>query len=170
MQKKRHRLDERGQEVGIERFNVDRVASNTLASHRIVQWVTRTLGINAAEDLYSDLNARHFVEGKNLNNREMLVDAAVRVGADPDNACAFLDSDEGNVQIERSQQRLGEVGISGIPTLILGGQLVMPSGALGSDVLVETFRKIEEKGGMHGALFAEDLSIPPHVLEETLVL
>lgn len=50
-QKARHGLKERGQEVGIEKFNLDRVASNTLMSHRLVQWVTKTLGINAAETL-----------------------------------------------------------------------------------------------------------------------
>ena len=109
-QKRRHALKERGREVGIEHFNLDRVASNTvrqplshaasplrraascplccrdrqnaggadtrsgvggtcgsvshqLASHRLVQWVTKTLGVNAAERMYADLNARHFVEG-----------------------------------------------------------------------------------------------------------
>ena len=43
-QKASHGLKERGQEVGIEKFNLDRIASNTLASHRLVQWVTRTKG------------------------------------------------------------------------------------------------------------------------------
>ena len=72
-QKARHRMKERGQEVGIEKFNLDRIASNTLASHRLVQWVTRTLGVNAAETLYAELNKRHFVDGEKLNSREMLV-------------------------------------------------------------------------------------------------
>ena len=72
-QKARHRLKERGQEVGIEHFNLDRIASNTFASHRVVQWVTRTLGTNSAERLYAELNRRHFVEGQKLNSREMLV-------------------------------------------------------------------------------------------------
>jgi len=44
MQKARHGLKERGQEVGIEHFNLDRIASNTMSSHRLVQWVTKTLG------------------------------------------------------------------------------------------------------------------------------
>ena len=39
-QKQRHNLKGRGQEVGIEKFNLDRRASSTLASHRLVQWVT----------------------------------------------------------------------------------------------------------------------------------
>ena len=43
-QKASHGLKERGQEVGIAKFNLDRIASNTLPSHRLVQWVTKTKG------------------------------------------------------------------------------------------------------------------------------
>lgn len=53
-QKKRHRLKERGLEVGIQHFNLDRTASNTFASHRLVQWVTKTYGINKAEGMPSN--------------------------------------------------------------------------------------------------------------------
>ena len=50
-QKRRHGLKERGREVGIEHFNLDRIASSTLASHRLVQWVTKQRGVTAAETL-----------------------------------------------------------------------------------------------------------------------
>uniref|UniRef100_A0A7S2INA4 DSBA-like thioredoxin domain-containing protein n=1 Tax=Haptolina brevifila TaxID=156173 RepID=A0A7S2INA4_9EUKA len=169
-QKSQHRLKERGQEVGIEHFNLDRVASNTLASHRLVQWITRTLGINCAERLYNDLNQRHFVEGEKLNSHEMLVEAASSVGAQPEETRRFLEGEEGIVEIRRAQKRLAKIGISGIPTLILGGQWQLPSGALGADSLVNAFRSIEGQGGAIGSLFAEDLSIPPMVLEEDLML
>ena len=81
-QKERHNLKGRGREVGIEHFNLDRVASNTMASHRLVQWVTKTLGVNAAENMYNDLNQKHFEGGVKLNDREMLLEAAVAVGAE----------------------------------------------------------------------------------------
>ena len=55
-QKRRHRLKERGQEVGIEHFNLDRLASNTLASHRLVQWITKLYGCIASEAVYNVLN------------------------------------------------------------------------------------------------------------------
>mmetsp|Transcript_16483 Transcript_16483/g.36910 ORF Transcript_16483/g.36910 Transcript_16483/m.36910 type:complete len:231 (-) Transcript_16483:261-953(-) len=169
-QKARHRLKERGQEVGIERFNLDRVASNTLASHRLVQWVTRTLGVNAAETLYADLNRRHFVEGCKLNSREMLVEAAEKVGCDPATTRDFIDSNEGKEEIQRAQERLRTLGVSGIPTVILGGKYMLPSGAVGAGTLVEAFRQVEAEGGAPASLFAEDLSIPAHVLEEDLDL
>jgi len=169
-QKQHHRLKERGREVGIEHFNLDRVASNTLASHRLVQWVTRTLGINAAERLYNDLNERHFVEGSKLNCTEMLAAAAVDVGAEEPAARRLLEGDEGAEEIRQAQQKLRALGVSGIPTLILGGQWQLPSGALGASTLVEAFRSLEAQGGAVGSQFGEVLAIPSTVLEEDLVL
>ena len=94
-QKASHGLKERGQEVGIERFNLDRIASNTLASHRLVQWVTKTKGLTAAERLYNDLNYQHFELGRKLNDRQMLAAAAEEhAGVPAAQSLAFLATDE----------------------------------------------------------------------------
>lgn len=169
-QKRRHGLKERGLEVGIPKFNLDRIASNTLASHRLVQWVTRTLGINAAETMYNSLNKLHFEDGQKLNNTAMLVEEAVAVGADAEEAREFLESEAGKPEIQAAQAKLRELGVSGIPTLILAGKWQMPSGAIGASSLVDAFRQLEEMGGGTGSMFAEALAIPDTVMEETLVL
>ena len=78
-QKKRHQLKERGREVGIEHFNLDRKASNTLKSHRLVQWVTKHYGCAHSEALYDVLNVEHFVNGKKLNDAKMLFECAKKI-------------------------------------------------------------------------------------------
>ena len=169
-QKARHQLKERGQAVGIEHFNLDRVASNTLASHRLVQWVTRTIGVTAAERLYADLNHRHFELGQKLNDTGMLVEAAAAAGADAAEAEAFLASREGVEQIERVQGMLRSMGVHSIPTFVVGAERVV-GGAAHADDFEHLFRAIEEEG--HGApqsLFAAALEIPHSVLEEPLAL
>ena len=168
-QKERHNMKGRGQEVGIEHFNLDRVASNTMASHRLVQWVTKTQGVNAAEDMYADLNTKHFEGGVKLNDREMLVEAAVKVGADRDAATAFLaDENEGRPEIEAAQRKLRDLGVSGIPTLILGGKHQLPSGANHAETLIQAFRKVEDAGGATGSAFAAALNISDEVMAETI--
>jgi len=169
-QKRQHRLKERGHEVGIAHFNLDRVASNTLASHRLVQWTTRTLGINAAEALYNNLNRLHFEEGRKLNDHDMLATQAAAVGADAAEARRVLASGEGAAQIAAAQEQLATLGVNGIPTLILGGRWRLPSGALGAQTLVDTFRSIEGMGGATDTLFAKALEIPDAVMEERLAL
>ena len=66
--------------MGIEAFKLDRTASNTMQSHRLVQWAARHHGLEYSEALYDLLNVRHFVEGRKLNDRAMLLDAAAEVG------------------------------------------------------------------------------------------
>ena len=169
-QKRAHRLKERGREVGIEHFNLDRIASNTMRSHRLVQFVTKTLGINASETMYNDLNKLHFEKGRKLNDVDMLVEVAVAVGMDEDEARRFLASSEGLDEIAAAQEVVRGLGISGIPTLCLGGKYMLPSGAVGSSTIIDAFRAIEGRGGATGSLFADALGIPDHVMEQTLNL
>jgi hypothetical protein len=42
--------------------------------------------------------------------------------------------------------------------------------AIGSEMLVQAFRTIEEQGGATGSMFAEELEIPEHVLAEIIDL
>ena len=167
-QKHRHRLKERGQEVGIEKFNLDRLASSTLKSHRLIQWITKNRGCEVAEAVYNDLNFRHFVDGKKLNDADMLCDAAAAAGVDRDEAMRFLESGEGLEEIGDAQEMLQEMGIHSIPNFVVGGQVVV-SGAVHATELVQIFRRIESTGkGAPGSAFADALRIPPEMRAKTL--
>ena len=167
-QKHRHRLKERGQEVGIEKFNLDRLASSTLKSHRLIQWITKNRGCEVAEAVYNDLNFRHFVDGKKLNDADMLCDAAAAAGVDRDEAMRFLESGEGLEEIGDAQEMLQEMGIHSIPNFVVGGKVVV-SGAVHAAKLVQIFRRLESTGeGAPGSAFADALRIPPEMRAKTL--
>lgn len=170
-QKKRHRLKERGHEVGIKHFDLDRIASSTFAAHRLIQYVTKQRGGSAAESLYADLNERHFEGGQKLNCQTMLIDAARRVGIGAEEARSFLDGDEGNEEIEQAQTLLRRMGINSIPTVCIGGKYVV-NGAVGHQQLVDVFRQVEAmpEAECVGWFFADALRIPRMVLEEPIDL
>ena len=169
-QKAAHDLKGRGRAVGIENFNLDRIASSTRLSHRVVQFVTKTNGVNAAERLYTDLNSRHFEKGEKLNDAKMLRRAAVAAGADGAAIDEFLaDETAGVAEIEAAGKVMRDFGVSGIPTCILGGKWQLPSGAIHSEQLVSAFRGVEAHGGAPGNAFGAALGIPDEVLEEALV-
>ena len=177
----RHRLKERGRAAGIPHFRAERIASNTHASHRLVQWVTKRAGTQVAERLYADLNFRHFEEGKKLNDRRMLAEAAGRAGVTEAAALAFLDSGEGEAEIAAAQRVLQDLGIHSIPTTLVDGQFSI-GGALPADEVEQLFRKLEAEEEEDGEpvgdaafakrfVFAEALGIPPgRLLEELDVL
>ena len=167
-QKRRHRLKERGEDVGIKHFNLDRLASSTMQSHRLVQWVTKNYGCTASETLYNDLNKRHFEDGQKLNDRKMLIEAASKAGVDPAVAEAFLASGEGENEIEGALHILRRMGINSIPNFIIGARHVL-SGAGHSTGLIKLFREIERTGeGAPESAFAAVLGIPDEVIERPL--
>jgi hypothetical protein len=49
-------LKGRGLAAGIPHFNLDRLASNSMASHRLVQHVGKLYGLHVSEKLYDRLN------------------------------------------------------------------------------------------------------------------
>lgn len=55
-QKHSHDLSGRGLEAGIPHFNLDRLASNTMASHRLIQYLGKTFGLSDSEAIYDRLN------------------------------------------------------------------------------------------------------------------
>lgn len=168
-QKSRHQLKERGQAVGIQHFNLDRVASSTFLSHRLVQWVSKEYGLAKSEALYNVLNRRHFEEGQKLNDAAMLAEAAAEAGVDGAAAAAFMASDAGEAEIKRSQEMLRHMGVHSIPTFIIQGRYSL-SGAAHAEELGRLFREIEASGEEGEPVFAPILGIPPERVEEGLPL
>lgn len=145
-----HRLAERGQEVGIAAFNEQRVVSNTVRSHRLVQWVARVHGLDKSEALYTVLNRRHFIEGAKLNDAAMLAAAAGEAGVDEQAAFAFLGTHEGRDDILDTVAKVHAAGIHSIPTFIIDGRTVL-QGAQPASEFVAVFRDIERQPRPAGA-------------------
>jgi predicted DsbA family dithiol-disulfide isomerase len=137
-------LDARAKEAGLDSFNEARVVSNTLASHRLVRWVAKTAGLDQSESLYTILNKQHFFEGKRLNDKVMLVDAAVEAGLDRASVSEFLDSSEGEQEVLDLVRAVHAKGIHSIPTFIIDGKYMI-SGAQRSEAFVEVFRMLEQQ-------------------------
>jgi predicted DsbA family dithiol-disulfide isomerase len=173
LQKKQHDLKGRGMEAGIPHFNLDRLAGNTMASHRLIQMLGKTYGLHISETIYDVLNTYYFVDGHSLNDRPRLAKVVVTkleemVPNAPTEASIldFLNGDEGREEIENAVNALHQLGIHGIPKFIIEGFTVV-DGAAHSDVFIDIFRRIEERGTvMRGPIFGDILGIPLEVLEQ----
>jgi predicted DsbA family dithiol-disulfide isomerase len=187
-QKQRHQLQERGQAVGIEHFRLDRWAANTMASHRLIQWISRTFGLYISELTYDRLNQYHFVDGHSLNDVAQLASVVAseletlhahqpqlfesaegKVKAPPTTAeiVQFLQGNEGRKEILAAMRLLQHMGIHGIPTFILEGGETILQGAVDAAELVRAFRRIEQRGYLlrEEPLFQDVLGIAPTLLE-----
>lgn len=174
-QKQNHDLKGRGLEAGIPHFNLDRLAASSMASHRLIQHLGRTRGLHVSEAVYDLLNVYYFVDGHSLNDRPRLARAVAEklreMGYDDHDAqynavLTFLKGQEGRDEIERAIQALRQMGVHGIPKFIIEGTTVI-DGAAHSEVFVDVFRTIEERGEiLGGPLFGEILGVSPTVIEQ----
>lgn len=175
-QKKAHDLKGRGLDAGIPHFNLDRLASNTMASHRLIQYIGKTYGLFASEAIYDVLNQYYFVDGHALNDRPRLAktvaDKLVTILPKDGNAPSetelleFLNGNEGRSEIEQALAALRKLGVHGIPKFIIEGTTVV-DGAARSNVFVKIFRDIERRGEIEaGPVFADILGLRQDVIEQ----
>lgn len=173
-QKRRHDLKGRGLEAGIRHFNLDRLAANTLASHRLIQRMGKTYGLDVSEAVYDRLNEYYFVEGHSLNDKPRLASVVAEMlqaflgekSPSEEELLDFLNGDEGKSEIIQALQGLEQLGVHGIPKFIIEGALIV-DGAARSDVFVDIFRDIEARGEVKGGpIFGDILGVPEAMVQK----
>jgi len=174
-QKAHHDLKGRGLAAGIPRFNLDRLASNSMASHRLIQHLGKRYGLRVSEAIYDRLNVYYFVEGHALNDRPRLANVVAeeleKVLAPHDTILSeeelltFLNSREGTKEINEALDALVRLGVHGIPKFIIEGSTIV-DGAADKNVFVRIFREIERKGTIEsGPFFGSILGVSKEVLQ-----
>jgi predicted DsbA family dithiol-disulfide isomerase len=133
-----------GRDAGID-FAFDRIerSPNTLDAHRLIRW-SQSVGkqVELVERLFRDF----FVEGRDVGDRAVLIEAAGAVGMELDVVKRLLagNADKDSVREEiATAQRLG---VTGVPFFILAGRFGMP-GAQSPEVLASAIKKAAEKSG-----------------------
>ena len=185
-QKRRHNLKGRGIDAGIPHFNLDRLTANTIASHRLIQYLGKTYGLHISELIYDKLNVYYFVEGHSLNDKPKLAQVVYdelqrihkegQVGEVVNNDASFpptyeeiltfLNGNEGRKEIDDALKTLQKLGIHGIPKFIIDGETIV-DGAAHSDVFVKIFRNIEREGKTSGKgpIFGNILGVSSEIIQ-----
>jgi predicted DsbA family dithiol-disulfide isomerase len=128
------RLNEHAAPEGLT-FSPDAIATaaNTGDAHRLVLFAAEE---GKAWEVADALFAAHFVEGRDLNDHDQLVEIAVGVGLDAEVVRSILASDWYQEDVDASQQLAAEYGIQGVPFTIFEERYALP-GAQPLDVVLE---------------------------------
>ncbi len=133
-----------GRQAGLD-FAFDRIerSPNTLDAHRLIRW---SQSVGKQDAVVERLFRAFFIEGRDIGDRAVLVDAASEAGMEADVVERLLagDADKDAVREEiASAQRLG---VTGVPFFIFAGRFGMP-GAQPPDVLASAIGKAAAKTG-----------------------
>ena len=133
-----------GKEEGISfAFNRIERTPNTLDAHRLI-WLADQQGVQGA--VVEALFLAYFIEGRDISNRQTLIDVVADAGLDRHQAEVVLGSDEGMEAIKAAEVKAQRAGVQGVPFFIVNGVLSI-SGAQGSDAFLEAFGRWSRSSG-----------------------
>lgn len=130
-------------EEGLD-YAMDKISRqpNTLDAHRLIRWAG---GIGKAAEMKQKLMDLYFIDGADLSNRAVLVQAAVDIGLDAEDVAEALASGQDVEQVEQEAQSAKEAGIEGVPCFIFGGKFAV-SGAQTPEYLAEAIERLAQAG------------------------
>jgi predicted DsbA family dithiol-disulfide isomerase len=131
-------------EVGLH-FNFDKtIVANSFNAHRLIQFAkSKGFGNEAEEALFK----AHFIEGKNIDNKEVLLHIAINIGVDENETTKMLTSDAFAKEVKQDEMQAQDFGISGVPFFVLNDKYAV-SGAQSPETFLkameQTWKEFEE--------------------------
>lgn len=120
-------------------FDFDRgqVRVTTLPAHRLLALAAREGDVDAVGEA---LFHAHFAEGRNVADVEVLVEAGVAGGLDPERVRVFLASDENASEVQARVAQAQAIGIRAVPTFVIDGRLAV-QGAQSPEAIADALRQ-----------------------------
>jgi len=127
-------------------FDAIEVSANTLDAHRLIRWAG-SQGTQTQDNMVEILFRAYFVEGKNIGDDDVLVDAATQAGLDPDVVRRLLDDGADREAVETEIDVSRQMGVTGVPCFILAGKYAVV-GAQSADTIAQAIREIAAQKDM----------------------
>lgn len=126
--------------VGLE-FHMDKIIpANSFNAHRLLH-LAKTYKIQ--NDLKEKLLAAKFVEGKDIDNNDVLKGIALDLGIDREEVERTLESNRFEREVHRDEELAGALGISAVPFFVFNKQVAF-SGAQPIETFLEVLYSLEE--------------------------
>ena len=123
-------------------FDAVKISPNTLDAHRLVRWA-QAEGADIQANVVSGLFRANFKEGRNVGDRETLIDIAEAGGLDRAVVTALLASDADAAEVKTEIDMARDMGVTGVPCFIIESKYAV-MGAQSVEVLTSALRDIAQ--------------------------
>jgi len=110
-----------GAPEGID-YHFHGTVANTLPAHRLIWHVQETKGAEAADRCVEALYTRYFEREMHPSSPETLIGAATEAGMSEDKARAFVEGDEGVMDVKMLIREQAGNGVDAVPYVIMEGK------------------------------------------------
>jgi len=141
-EKQYDRIRRAGREEGID-FQFDRIVQtpNTVDSHRLIHFA----GLRGDQNgIVESLFQAYFLEGRDIGNRNVLVDIADTAGLDATEVARYLQGDEDRNHIVGLDEIARRNGITGVPCFIIEDKYAV-SGAQSPEIFHQIFELVRQE-------------------------
>ena len=128
-----------GETEGIH-FVFDRIerTPNTLDAHRLI-WLADKECVQDA--IVEALFTAYFTAGRDISNRQTLIDVLAEAGLDRNHAEAVLNSGDGMEAIKESEELSRRHRVDGVPFFIINGKITL-AGAQQPEAFLDAFKQV----------------------------
>lgn len=139
-------IEEAGEKDGIPfSFDAITVSPNTLDAHRLIRW-SQNAGADVQDRVVERLFELYFIEGKNIGDHAVLIDAAKECGMDAAVVSSLLATDSDKEEVSREIAVAQSMGVTGVPCFIIGQKYAV-MGAQDPQTLAEAITKVAGEAG-----------------------
>lgn len=110
---------------------------NTIDAHRLIRLAGQQ---GKQDDVVEELFAAYFNEGRDVGDPTVLADVGASAGLDRARILAMLASDEGQAEVRSELRRAVNLGVSGVPTVLVDG-IPLFSGAIRAGLMEAELRE-----------------------------
>ena len=136
-------IREAGEAEGIPfRFEAITRSPNTINAHRVIRW-SQSVGLQ--DQVVERLFQLYFIEGADLTDKNVLINAATDVGMEQEIIERLINSD---ADVEETKQEIAlaqQMGVTGVPTFIVGQKYAVV-GAQAAEIIAGAIVKVQEEG------------------------
>ena len=128
-------------EVGLD-FNIEQsIVSNSFNAHRLIQLAkSKGLGDEAEEQLFKI----HFMEGKDIDDKETLLQTGIRIGLNETDVKEVLDTNAFGYEVKQDESAAQSIGVSGVPFFVFNDKYAV-SGAQSPETFLQVLEKSWEE-------------------------
>ncbi|KAJ2171992.1 hypothetical protein IWW41_002438 [Coemansia sp. RSA 2522] len=117
--------------------------SNTLDSHRLIDYAKLSGSSDAEEKVVKSLFRRYFEQEEDIGDHDVLLGAAEDAGLDRQQAKAYLESSDGVEALQERMRQVKKLGVTGVPFYIINNRFGV-SGAETPETFVSAFKQVFE--------------------------
>lgn len=137
VQKMNQRISEMAETVGLEYNLADTVVADSFTAHRLIQYAkTQDKSDEAVEALFR----AYFIDGKNVEDRDTLLEIASAINLDAAEAKEMLQVDNFTGSVKKNVQEARRMNIGGVPFFLFNRQFAV-SGAQTTERFLSALQK-----------------------------